>query len=189
MLKHRHGDGGRRHARSVLGFGGGRLGGHHRNGRIGRLRRVFDHGDLRYVLLQLIAEKPRHGYELIKAIEEKFGGMYSPSPGVIYPTLTLLEELGYLRTETGTGTKRLYSMTEEGTAYLGANRAVVDAIFNRMAETSRALGAGPPPEIRRAMHNLELALSIRLGKEPLDEAQVRAITGALDRVASEIERS
>jgi DNA-binding PadR family transcriptional regulator len=189
MLKHRHSGGERRHARGGFGFRGGRFGGHHRGGsRGGRLGRVFDHGDLRYVLLQLIAEKPRHGYELIKAIEEKFGGMYSPSPGVIYPTLTLLEELGHLRAETGGGTKRLYSTTEEGAVFLAANRALVDAIFTRMAEMTRALGGGPAPEIRRAMHNLESALSIRLGKGPLDEGQVRAITDALDRVAGEIEQ-
>ncbi len=189
MLKHRHDRDDRRHARGGFGFGGGRFGGHHRaGGRGGPRGRVFDHGDLRYVLLQLIAEKPRHGYELIKAIEEKFGGMYSPSPGVIYPTLTLLEELGHLRAETGGGTKRLYSTTEEGAAFLAANRALVDAIFGRMAEMTRAFGGGPAPEIRRAMHNLELALSIRLGKGPLDEGQVRTITDALDRVAGEIER-
>ena len=186
MFGHRHARGERRHARGVFGFGGGRFGGHHRGGRPGR---VFDHGDLRYVLLQLIAEKPRHGYELIKAIEEKFGGMYSPSPGVIYPTLTLLEELGYLRPETGGGTKKLYSMTEDGAKFLTANQALVDAIFGRMAEVSRAYGTGPAPEIRRAMHNLEMALSIRLGRGPLDTGQARTITEALDRVAGEIERS
>ena len=186
----RHARGGRRHARGGFALGGGRFGGHHRGGgRGGRLGRVFDHGDLRYVLLQLIAEKPSHGYELIKAIEEKFGGMYSPSPGVIYPTLTLLEELGHLRATTGGGTKRLYSITEEGTAFLGANRALVDAIFGRMAEMTRAIGGGPAPEIRRAMQNLETALSIRLGRGPLDAGQLRTITEALDRAAVEIERS
>src|SRR5712672_2573181 len=129
MIKHRHANGGRRHARGGFALGGGRFGGHHRGGGRGmRGGRIFDHGDLRYVLLQLIAEKPCHGYELIKAIEDKLGGMYSPSPGVIYPTLTLLEELGYLRSETAGGTKKLYSVTEEGTAFLTANRAVVDAI-------------------------------------------------------------
>ena len=131
---------------------GGRFGGHHRGGgRGGRLGRVFDHGDLRYVLLQLIAERPRYGYELIKTIEEQFGGMYSPSPGVVYPTLTLLEELGYVRAENAGNTKRLYSVTEEGTNFLTANRALVDAIFARMAEMSRAIGGGPAPEIRRAV--------------------------------------
>jgi DNA-binding PadR family transcriptional regulator len=188
MFKHLHPHGDRRHARGIFAHGVRHFG-HHRGGRDRRSGRVFDHGDLRYVLLQLIAEKPRYGYELIKAIEEKFGGMYSPSPGVIYPTLTLLEELGQLRPETGGGAKKLYSITEEGTAFLVANRAHVDAIFNRMAEMSRAICGGPAPEIRRAMHNLELSLSIRLGRGPLDAGEVRAITEALDRVAGEIERS
>src|SRR5271169_2859658 len=186
---HPHGHGERRHAHGGLGHGGGRFGGHRGGGRGGRVARVFDHGDLRYVLLHLIAEKPRYGYELIKAIEEQVGGMYSPSPGVIYPTLTLLEELGYLRPETAEGTRKLFSITEEGAAFLTANRALVDAILARMAEISRVYAGGPAPEIRRAMQNLDQALSIRLGRGPLDAAQVRTITEALDRVAGEIERS
>ena len=183
---------GQRHSRGPFGFGGGRFGSrhhHHGGGRRGPHGRVFDHGDLRYVLLQLITEKPSHGYELIKAVEEKFGGSYSPSPGVVYPTLTHLEELGYLRSESGGGTKKLYSITEEGAQFLAANKALVDAIFTRMAEASRISGGGPAPEIRRAMHNLEMALSIRLGRGPLDAGQVRTITEALDRVAGEVERS
>jgi DNA-binding PadR family transcriptional regulator len=186
---HPHVHGERRHAHSGFGHGGGRFGGHRGGGRGGRVARVFDHGDLRYVLLHLIAEKPRYGYELIKAIEEQVGGMYSPSPGVIYPTLTLLEELGYLRPEIAEGTRKLYSITGEGAAFLAANRALVDAILGRMAEVSRVYAGGPAPEIRRAVQNLEQALSIRLGKGPLDAAQLHAITEALDRVAGEIERS
>ncbi len=192
MFRRSHSHGGGRHARGVFGHGGGRFGtrldGGHGGGRGGRLGRVFDHGDLRYVLLHLIAEKPRHGYELIKAIEEQLGGMYSPSPGVIYPTLTLLEELGYLQPETAEGTRKRYSITAEGTAFLAANQASVDAILGRMAEFGRAYAGGPAPEIRRALHNLELALSIRLDRGPLDPAQVRAVTDALDRAAAEIER-
>jgi DNA-binding PadR family transcriptional regulator len=189
MFGDRHARGERRHARAGFGLGGGRFGGHHRSGgHRGRLGRVFDHGDLRYVMLQLIAEKPRYGYELIKTIEEQFGGMYSPSPGVVYPTLTLLEELGYVRAESSGTTKKLYSLTEEGKSFLTANRPLVDAIFSRMAEVSRTIGSGPAPEIRRAMGNLEMALSIRLGKGPLDAQQVQAVTQALDRVAGEIER-
>src|SRR4051812_29513641 len=116
MFGFRHARGERRQARAGFDFGGRWLGGHHHQGggRGRRLGRVLDHGDLRYVLLHLVAEKPRHGYELIKAIEEKFGGMYSPSPGVVYPTLTHLDELGYLRTEAGGGTMKLYSITDEG---------------------------------------------------------------------------
>jgi DNA-binding PadR family transcriptional regulator len=188
MFNHSHFHREGRHAHGGFGHGGGRFG-HRGGGRGGRLGRVFDHGDLRYVLLHLIAEKPRHGYELIKAIEEQFGGMYSPSPGVIYPTLTLLEELGYLRPETAEGTRKLYSITKEGAAFLAANRPLVDAILARMAEISRVYAGGPAPEIRRALRNLEQALSIRLGRGPLDTVQVRRITEALDRVAGEIERS
>jgi DNA-binding PadR family transcriptional regulator len=155
----------------------------------GRTRRVFDQGDLRYVLLKLIADTPRHGYELIKAIEEKFGGTYSPSPGVIYPTLTLLEELGYIRPESAEGPRKQFVVTPEGTAFLAANQAVVDQIFARMAEIGQAYAGGPAPEIVRAMRNLEAALTIRLGRGPLTAEQVRAVTALLDRVASEVEQS
>jgi DNA-binding PadR family transcriptional regulator len=188
MFSNRHGRNERRQMRGGLGFGGAHFGGHHRGGRGGRLGRVFDHGDLRFVLLQFVAEKPRYGYELIKTIEEQFGGMYSPSPGVVYPTLTLLEELGYVQAESGGGTKKLYSVTEEGASYLATNRALVDSIFSRMAEMSRAIGGGPTPEIRRAMGNLEMALSIRLSKGSLDADQIRTVTGVLDRAAAEIEQ-
>ena len=189
MFGHRHGD---RHARGgMFGMGGPRFGSHRHGGggRGGRLGRFFDHGDLRYVLLGLIAERPRHGYELIKAIEEKFGGMYSPSPGVIYPTLTLLEELGYIRPDSVEGPRKQFVITPEGAAFLAANQAVVDQIFARMAEVSDVYAGGPAPEIRRAMHNLEAALTIRLGHGPLTADQVRAVTAVLDRAASEIEQS
>ena len=179
----------RRYARG--GMFGGRFGhGHHHGGGRGqRLGRFFDHGDLRYVLLGLIAERPRHGYELIKAIEEKFGGLYSPSPGVVYPTLTLLEELGYIRPEEGDGARKQFALTPEGGAFLAANRAIVDQIFARMAEVSRTYGGGPAPEIRRAMQNLEAALAIRLGRGPLGAEEVGAVTAILDRAAGEVERS
>jgi DNA-binding PadR family transcriptional regulator len=173
----------------MLGFGG-RHGGHRQGGgRGGRFGRFFEHGDLRYVLLGLIAEQPRHGYELIKAIEERFGGLYSPSPGVIYPTLTLLEELGYIRAEAAEGSRKQFTVTPEGTEFLATNRAVVDQIFARMAEVTRAYGGGPAPEIRRALRNLEAALTIRLGRGPLAADEVRAVTTILDRAAGEVEQS
>src|SRR5712672_3287371 len=85
--------------------------GHNRHRRQGGgLGRFFAQGDLRLVILHLIAEKPRHGYEIIKAIEEQVAGAYSPSPGVIYPTLTLLEELGYVTVSTGDGAKKLHEI-------------------------------------------------------------------------------
>src|SRR5450755_317447 len=104
------------------------------------LRRFFAHGDLRLVILRLIAEKPRHGYEIIKEIEERVAGAYSPSPGVIYPTLTLLEELGYVAVTPGEGARKLHAITEEGRAFLAANHQTVDALFARMEEANQARG-------------------------------------------------
>jgi len=153
------------------------------------LRRFFAHGDLRLVILRLIAEKPRHGYEIIKEIEERVAGAYSPSPGVIYPTLTLLEELGYVAVSPGEGARKLHEMTEAGRAFLTANGPLVDALFARMAEASQVRGGGPAPQIIRAMENLKLALRLRLGRGPLSEEQVTAVTTALDAAATNVERT
>src|ERR1700743_4027123 len=125
--------------------------------------RIFASTDLRFLNLALIAEKPRHGYELIKAIEEKLGGAYSPSPGIIYPMLTLLEETG-LATVTNEGTRKLYSITEEGKQALEENRAAVEAIRQRMAAFgSAARPAERDPQIMRAIQNFRMALSLRAG--------------------------
>jgi DNA-binding PadR family transcriptional regulator len=153
------------------------------------LRRFFAHGDLRLVILRLIAEKPRHGYEIIKEIEERVAGAYSPSPGVIYPTLTLLEELGYVAVSPGEGARKLHEITEAGRAFLTANGPAVDALFARMAEASEARGGGPAPQIVRAMENLKLALRLRLGRGPLSEQQVTAVTAALDAAAVTVEQT
>jgi DNA-binding PadR family transcriptional regulator len=174
----------------------GHQGSRGRNGRGGwssptdhELRRFFAHGDLRLVILRLISEKPRHGYEIIKEIEERVAGAYSPSPGVIYPTLTLLEELGYVAVSPGEGARKLHEITDSGRAFLTANGPAVDALFARMQEASQARGGGPAPQIVRAMENLRLALMLRMGRGPLSEEQVTAITAALDATAVNIERT
>ncbi len=153
------------------------------------LRRFFAHGDLRLVILRLIAEKPRHGYEIIKEIEERVAGAYSPSPGVIYPTLTLLEDLGYVAVTPGEGARKLHEITDAGRAFLTANDPAVEAVFARMREVSQARGGGPAPQIVRAMENLKLALRLRLGHGPLNEAQVTAVAAALDAAAVNVERT
>jgi DNA-binding PadR family transcriptional regulator len=188
---HHHGGHSRRFARGEHGHDGLHLG----RGRPGRgggrseLGRFFAHGDLRLVVLHLIAEKPRHGYEVIKAIEERVAGAYSPSPGVVYPTLTLLEDLGYVTVSTGEGAKKLHAITAEGRAFLDANRAAVDALLARMDEAGRARGAGPAPQVVRAMENLKLALRMRLSRGPLSEDQANAVAAALDAAATGVERS
>ncbi len=161
---------------------------HDRGGRSG-LGRFFAHGDLRLVILHLIAEKPRHGYEIIKAIEEHVGGAYSPSPGVIYPTLTLLEELGHVTVSPGDGAKKLHAITPAGQAYLLSYRPAVDALLGRMAEASRTHGGGPAPQILRAMENLKLALRMRLSRGPLSDPEIHAVAAAIDAAATAVERT
>ena len=160
--------------------------GRHRHGR--RSGRLFDHGELRLVVLALISERPRHGYEIIKEIEDRVAGTYTPSPGVIYPTLTMLEELGHATVSENEG-KKLYAITAEGTAYLAANKSTVDNALQRMQSVNTAHSGGPAPEIMRARENLKLALRLREARGPLTEQQVRDIAAALDAAAVAIERS
>ena len=164
--------------------------GRHHHGRSGGrgTSRIFDYGELRYVILALIAEQPRHGYEIIKAVEDRSAGTYSPSPGVIYPTLTLLQELGHATVEEAEG-KKLYAVTPEGNAYLEANRTALNVALARIDAVRAAHGGGPAREIVRAGENLKLALRLRQERGPLREEEVRAIAAALDAAAVAIERS
>jgi DNA-binding PadR family transcriptional regulator len=181
MFHHHH----RREAFSPRAFGfHGRA---FRGYRPRRTARVFDQGDLRFVILKLISEAPRHGYEIIKAIEEKVGGAYSPSPGVIYPTLTLLEELGYVTVESAEGGKKLYRIAEAGAAALEEKKAVVDAIFRRMEDVHDCF-EGPSPRIGRAMENLAAAIRLRMSLGRLSPEQLDALTGAIDEAASKVEK-
>ena len=157
-----------------------------RHGR--RAERVFDQGDLRFVILRLIAEAPRHGYEIIKEIEEKVGGAYSPSPGVIYPTLTLLEELGYVVVESREGGKKLYSITPAGESELAAKAALVDAIFRRMADIHERF-EGPSPRIARAMQNLAGAVRLRMRAGQLSPDELDKVVEAIDEAARRVEKA
>lgn len=135
----------------------------------------------------MIAEQPRHGYELIKAIEERMGGSYSPSPGVIYPTLAWLDDMGYAEIEPQAAGRKLYRITPAGTDFLNANRALADELLARGGNG----GGRPdlPAPVLRAMQNLKLAMRLRMRRGELDDAATHAIASALDAAAGEIERS
>jgi DNA-binding PadR family transcriptional regulator len=137
----------------------------------------------------LISEKPSHGYEIIKAIEDRLGGAYAPSPGVVYPALTLLEEQGFISVESTDGPRKLYAITPEGGSVLERNRALVDAIFGRIADINARHGGGPAPQILRAMENLKLSLRLRLSQGPLSAEQVAKISDILDAAAKGVEGS
>jgi len=159
-----------------------------RHGRGRRAERVFEQGDLRLLLLSLIAEKPRHGYELIKAVEDSVSGAYSPSPGVVYPTLSLLEDMGYARAEAIEGGKKLYSVTPEGTAFLQSQGPALAELKARIEEAAVAGRGRSAPQIVRAMGNLAMALKLRLTRGPLTEEQVQAVAAAVDAAAQAIEK-
>ena len=123
---------------------GRRRGGPFRGGR------MFEQGDLKYVILQMLAEKPRHGYEIIKELEERSGGSYAPSAGTVYPTLTLLEDLGYASVATEEGGKKVYSITDEGRKYLEENKDAVDDIFERIADIGSSFLSDAMMDVNRA---------------------------------------
>jgi DNA-binding PadR family transcriptional regulator len=167
----------------------GFMGRHGRGFGGGDRERLFDSGELRLVILALLAEKPSYGYEIIKAIEERLSGGYAPSPGVVYPTLTLLEEEGYATVSSAEGGKKLYTVTELGSEFLKTNQATIKAIFGRMEQAGKAFGRGRSPQIMRALMNLKFALKMRAGQGNLSPEQTRKITEAIDaaaRVISEV---
>jgi DNA-binding PadR family transcriptional regulator len=157
-------------------------------GRGGRRRRVFDANELRLVLLKLIADQPRHGYELIRAIEELTGGFYVPSPGVVYPTLTMLHEMGQIEEAASGGARKAFAATAEGSELLAAKKEEVEALFARLAElaTQRERSDGGP--IRRAMQNLKMVLISRLESGEVKTETLHQVASILDDAAQKIER-
>lgn len=191
MHRHWHHHCGHEH-RSRHAWGGHGRGWEHgpggRGGRGARLGRLLEHGDLRFVLLALIAEQPRHGYELIKELEARTGGAYRPSPGVVYPTLSLLEDEGFVRPQAGDTGRKLYEITEEGRAALEQNRAGVDAVFARMAEAAERSSASAP-RVARAMANLGMALQQKLSEPALSPETLDRVIELIDQTASAIEKA
>jgi DNA-binding PadR family transcriptional regulator len=192
MHRHHHFFGGRDEHRG-RGPWGGRMGGlghhSHRHGhRGGRVGRFLEHGDLRFVVLALIAEQPRHGYELIKELEDRTGGAYRPSPGVIYPTLALLEDEGFIRPVTGEAGRKLYEATDEGREALKANQSGVDAVFARMAEAAEGADT-TRPRIARAIQNFHMALGQRLARRPISPEDLDRIIAMIDDTAVAIEKT
>ena len=195
-------------------FNGPRCGGRHRRGRFRGFRhrhghhgmdgddmmragRMLAQGDLRLIALALIAEQPRHGYEIIKLLEEKTADWYSPSPGIVYPTLTYLEEVGYVTAQTE-GAKKLYAITAEGKAYLAQNRDLADAVLDRLAaigeraarwrraSSREADERRLPPLVAAAFDNLRQAASKRIDDDAEAEARIVEL---LARAAMDLRKS
>ncbi|SFU35913.1 PadR family transcriptional regulator [Pseudoduganella namucuonensis] len=153
--------------------------GHHRGGG-GRGPKMFDSGAMRYVVLQLIAEKPRHGYDVIKELEQRAGGGYTPSPGAIYPLLSMLYDMGHVSISQE-GNKKLHTVTPEGQAFLDENRQMVDAMMARVGEPAE--GAG---DLRALMHALKEAVIGRARDATASEERLRRIRAILSKAAADI---
>ena len=169
-------------ASALAGFGG-------KGGR----RRMFDGGELRLVLLKLIADQPRHGYDLIREIEELTGGAYAPSPGVVYPTLTLLEDMGHIAPRPGAPgpgetARKAFEATAEGQAFLAENAEQAAALIARLAEIGERRASRDSSPIRRAMGNLAAVLRDRGMAGGLAGDAGHAIADILDDAARRIER-
>ena len=148
---------------------------------------MFDNGELRLILLHLVAEQPRHGYDLIRAIEELSGGAYAPSPGVVYPTLTLLSDMGQLTEQAGDGARKAFAITDAGKTQLTEHATTVKALLERLGAAAELRERTDATPVRRAMHNLKSVLMDKLADRS-DKDMVLKAVALLDEAAQKIER-
>lgn len=151
----------------------------------GRRRQWFEAGDMKYVILKLLKDKPMHGYEVMKALEEHTHGCYKPSPGTVYPTLQWLEDEGLVKSEETEG-KKVYAITDAGRAFLEEHKGTVEDIFDRVSETMDRWLGEPMLDVNRAVGRLvgqAYRTAWRLGS---DQQKKRKISEILDRAAADL---
>ena len=166
-------------------FGGRGWGGFERG--FGRRReRLFDAGDLKIVILKLLSEQPSYGYQLMKTMEDRLAGGYTPSAGVIYPTLTMLEEEG-LAAATVENNKKVFSVTDEGRAYLRAKEARAEELFERIDEAGKNFERGRAPELMRAFEDLGHAVRARCSRNNVTPKLLREIAEVIHGAAKAID--
>lgn len=195
-------DGGERRPFGARGFGGhgrGFTGGERgpfgarsvgRDGRGfggGARERMFESGELQLVILHLLAEEPSYGYQLIKTMEERLSGGYTPSPGVVYPTLTLLEEEGFTTGTTSESGKKIYTVTEEGKKHLEANRRRIEQVLGRLEQAGRGFERGRSPVLMRSFMNLRGAVEARVQREGLTPEHLKKVVEAINTAARTID--
>ena len=153
----------------------------------GRAGRLFEQGDLKYVILRLLEEKPRHGYDIIKELESRFGGTYAPSPGTVYPTLTMLEDLGFARSVPEEGGKKIYEITDEGRKHLAEHSTTVNDIFDRIASFVEGFTDAPMMDLNHAFRRLTRATFTTATSHIRDKEKLEAIKAIIARAADEID--
>ena len=171
-----------------FGFGPGEWWWGGRGGPRGRRRRRvwFEAGEMRYVILNLLKDKPMHGYEVMKVLEEQTQGCYKPSPGTVYPTLQWLEDEGLVRSREANG-KKVYSVTEEGLRFLEENKSTIEDIFDRVEEMIDSLLSDPMPEITRLIARLGSHAYRQAWRMRDDREKRKQIKQVLERAVKELE--
>jgi DNA-binding PadR family transcriptional regulator len=151
-------------------------------------RRVLDSGELRLVLLKLIADQSRHGYDLIRAVEEMTHGEYAPSPGIVYPSLTMLQDMGLIDEVKTEGSRKAFEITADGKDHLAEKEEEVEALLERLKELGRDQRKAGGAPIKRSIANLLSALWHRATREDADEGTLHKIAAILDEAAQQVER-
>lgn len=169
------------------GFGGGRGGGFGGQGGGGR-RRMFDRDTLKLILLRLLTEEARHGYDLIREIESRSGGVYAPSPGVIYPMLTMLADMDLIAEQPGEGSRKLFAITPAGEAHVAENAKAAEEAIERLAMLAKLSERNDAAPIRRAMQGLMTSIRDRLSKEGADQDTMLDVAALIDEATAKIER-
>src|SRR5690349_24715819 len=154
-------------------------------GRRGRRRRWFESGDMKYVILKLLKDKPRHGYEVMKELEERMHGCYSPSPGTVYPTLQWLEDEGLVKVQEVDG-KKVYELTDQGRAFLDEHKDVVEEIFDRVKDAVDDALGGAMADVNRALGRL-MRTAVRTSWKARDEAVRKRVAEILEKAQAELE--
>ena len=151
-------------------------------------RQMFEAGEIKFVILRLLKEKPRHGYEVIKALEERMAGCYTPSAGTVYPTLQMLEDQGYVR-GVDQGGKKVYEITPEGERYLEEHRDLLDEIVDRVRETVRDFTGGAIGELQGEFARLARSTFRLAWRRGPDDPAVKRVAEILKQAADDIERA
>ena len=168
-------------------FGAFFFGGGHRRGGPWRGGRMFEQGGLKFVILRLLDEKPRHGYEIIKELEERSGGRYTPSPGTVYPTLTMLEEMGFASASVEEGGKKVYAITEAGRQHLAENKGAVDEVIDRLAQVGASIFGEQMRPAHEAMAGLGRTYMHITMHRTADPGYVTKVVEILKRATADLE--
>lgn len=177
-MRHTHDDGERSHRHH------GRGGEHHGGG--GRRQRFFGHGELRLVILDILTRNASHGYELIKEIESMTQGNYTPSPGVIYPTLDFLQDQAFITISEEENGRKKIAITVAGQHWLDENQEHLEHIQTRIKARCVGFQLRKNPQMKRALDNFKAVLDLKVNQGEISDAQIKQIIGVIDRAALEI---